>query len=205
MKQTATHRAAFRLTATRPAASILKFIRPAVLRLASIRPAAFLAACLLSSVTTVSAQTATTRKMGCISMNELLSAMPEVKKADTTLAEYRVALQQQFDAYKADYNTQLGILSSPDTAKFTKPQLFVKRQSLADLLAKLQGYDQEAGQLLEQKRTDLFLPIQKKAEDAIHQVSLDNGYTFVFEKDNLHVYPPSDDILPLVKKRLGLH
>lgn len=161
--------------------------------------------CLLTSMTTVSAQTTTVNKMGCISMNELLSAMPEVRKADTTLAEYRVALQQQFDAYKADYNKEVGLLSSRDTVKFSKPQLDVKRQSLADLLAKLQGYDQEAGTLLEQKRSDLFLPIQKKAEDAIRQVSQDNGYAFVFEKDNLHVYPPSDDILPLVKKRLGLH
>jgi len=47
-------------------------------------------------------------------------------------------------------------------------------------------------------------PIQKKAEDAIQAVSRDNGYAFVFEKDNLHVYPPSTDILPLVKKKLGL-
>lgn len=169
------------------------------------QPAIFLTACLLASVATVSAQITTVKKMGCISMNELLSTMPEVKKADTTLAEYRTALQQQFDAYKADYNKELGVLSSRDTAKFSKPVLEVRRRSLADLLAKLQGYDQEAGQLLEQKRTDLFLPIQKKAEDAIRQVSQDNGYAFVFEKDNLHVFPPSDDILPLVKKRLGLH
>jgi outer membrane protein len=155
---------------------------------------------ILASGTAVTAQS----KMGCISLNELLSAMPEVKKADTTLAEYRVALQQQFDAYKTDYTTEFALLSSRDTAKFTRPQLDLKRRSLAELLAKLQGYDQEAGQLLEQKRSDLFLPIQKKAEDAIRQVSKDNGYAFVFEKDNLHVYPPSDDILPLVKKSLGL-
>jgi len=170
--------------------------------------AIFLTACFFICAicaSSVSAQTPAQNKMGCISMNELLSAMPEVKKADTTLAEYRTALQEQFDAYKADYNKEFILLSSRDTAKFTKPQLVVKRQSLADLLAKLQGYDQEAGQLLEQKRSDLFLPIQKKAEDAIRQVSHDNGYAFVFEKDNLHVYPSSDDILPLVKKRLGLH
>ena len=167
--------------------------------------ATFLAAFLLIGVSSVPAQTPGANKMGCISMNELLSAMPEVRKADTTLAQYRVALQQQFDAYQADYSKEALLLSSRDTVKFSRPQLEVKRQSLADLLAKLQGYDQEAGRLLEQKRTDLFLPIQKKAEDAIRQVSQDNGYAFVFEKENLHVYPLSDDILPLVKKRMGLH
>ena len=187
-------------TAILPAANLPAKSLPA----ANFPAAILLTVFLLAAVTTIKAQTAA-GKMGCISMNELLNAMPEVKKADTTLAEYRVALQQQFEAYKADYSKEAVLLSSRDTAKFTRPQLDVRRQSLADLLAKLQGYDQYAGQLLDQKRTDLFLPIQKKAEDAIHQVSQDNGYAFVFEKDNLHVYPPSDDILPLVKKRLNLH
>lgn len=80
----------------------------------------------------------------------------------------------------------------------------VKRQSLAQLLSKLQGYDQEAGALFNQRRSALLLPIQKKAEDAIQQVSKENGYAFIFEKEGLHVYPPSADILPLVKKKLGL-
>jgi outer membrane protein len=144
-------------------------------------------------------------KMGCISMNELLTAMPEFKKADTTLAEFRSALEQEFENYKTQYSEQARVLMSRDTLKFTKPQLDIKRKSLADLLAKLQGYDEQAGQLLNQKRSALLLPIQKKAEDAIQQVSKDNGYSFVFEKENLHVYPPSEDLLPLVKKRLGLH
>lgn len=167
--------------------------------------AIFLTACFLLSITHICAQTQAPHKMGCISMNELLSSMPEVRKADTTLSEYRDALQQQFETMKVDYTAKATQLTSRDTSKFTAPQLDLQRRSLADLLARIQGFDQQAGQLLEQKRSDLFLPIQKKAEDAIRQVSHDNGYAFVFEKDNLHVYPPSDDILPLVKKRLGLH
>ena len=143
-------------------------------------------------------------KIGCISFNELITAMPEFKKADTTLEEFRVTLEQRFDALKTEYTEQATVLSSPDTIKFSKPQLVLKRQTLSELLAKLQGYDQEAGQLLNKRKSDLLLPIQKKAEDAIQAVSRDNGYAFVFEKDNLHVYPPATDILPLVKKRLGL-
>jgi outer membrane protein len=41
-------------------------------------------------------------KLACISINEVIGAMPETKKADTTLAEYQEALQQQFDTYKAE-------------------------------------------------------------------------------------------------------
>lgn len=143
-------------------------------------------------------------KLACVSISEVIGAMPETKKADTTLAQYQEALQQQFEAYKQEYMQQTSLLGSADTAKFTKPQLDLKRRSLAEVLQKIQGFEQEAGTLLEQKKTALFQPIQKKAEDAIQQVSKDNGYAYVFEKEGLHVYPPSDDILPLVKKRLGL-
>lgn len=105
---------------------------------------------------------------------------------------------------KSEYNDQLSKLTGPDTARFTEPQRALKKQNLSELVAKIQGFDQQAGVLLNQKRSSLLEPIQRRAEDAIQAVSKDNGYAFVFEKDNLHVYPPSTDILPLVKKKLGL-
>src|SRR5882757_4166909 len=95
---------------------------------------------------------ATTSKLGCISLSELLNAMPEFKKADTTLARYRDTLQQKFDALKTEYTQQASALSSPDTAKFTQTQLVLKKQTLSELLAKIQGFDAEAGQLLNQRR-----------------------------------------------------
>jgi len=150
------------------------------------------------------AQNSTSSKMGCISFNELLTAMPEFKKADTLLEAYRVKLEEQFEAMKSEYNDQLSKLTGPDTARFTEPQRALKKQNLSELVAKIQGFDQQAGVLLNQKRSSLLEPIQRRAEDAIQAVSKDNGYAFVFEKDNLHVYPPSTDILPLVKKKLGL-
>lgn len=143
-------------------------------------------------------------KFACISFNELVSSMPDTKKADTTLSQYKTALEQQFEAMKIDYTNKAAELTSRDTAKFTRPQLELKRKSLSELLGKIQGFDQEAGQMLDQKRSDLLMPIQRKAEDAIAQVARDNSYSYVFEKDNLHFYPPSDDILPLVRKKLGL-
>lgn len=143
-------------------------------------------------------------KFACISFNELVNSMPETQKADTALAQYQAALQQEFDGLKSDYTNAATELSSRDTLKFTKGQLEVKRQDLADLLTKLQGFNQQADNLLNQKRSALFAPIQRKAEDAITQVAHDNSYTFVFEKESLQVFPPSADILPLVKKKLGL-
>ncbi|GGA88804.1 OmpH family outer membrane protein [Puia dinghuensis] len=156
------------------------------------------------SLLSVASRAVAQDKTGCISINELLSVMPETKKADSALAEYKTALEQQFDAFQSEYSQQAALLASRDTVKLTRSQIDLKRRSLAELLARIQGYDQEASNLFNQKRSALLMPIQKKAEDAIWQVSKENGYAFIFEKENLHVYPPSADILPLVKKKLGI-
>src|SRR5579872_6183568 len=77
-------------------------------------------------------------KTGCVSITEVIDAMPETKKADSTLAQYKRELEQQFEAYKTEYNEQATFLNSADTAKYTKPILVLKRQTLGELLAKIQ-------------------------------------------------------------------
>lgn len=81
--------------------------------------ATLLTTVLLSAADRTTAQT----KTGCISFNELLNAMPEFKKADTLLAKFRDTLQQEFDAYKAEYSEQENLLNSPDTIKYNIAQL----------------------------------------------------------------------------------
>lgn len=143
-------------------------------------------------------------KIGTISLNELIPTMPEFKKADTVMNEYNNALQQQYQDLVTEYQQQVTLLGSKDTLKYTAPQLEIKRRDLQDLLTKLQGWQQQAQQLQQQKNQELLTPIQKKAMDAINAVAKENGYSWVISKDQLLVSPPADDILPLVKKKLGL-
>jgi outer membrane protein len=143
-------------------------------------------------------------KIGFISLSELITAMPEYKKADTSMADYQNALNQNFDDMKREFNEKDSLLSSKDTAKYTKAQIEVRRKTLSDLYIKLQGYQQQASQLYQQKQQDLMAPIQRKAQDVVQTVAKESGYTYVFLKDALLVSPPADDLLPLVKKKLGL-
>jgi outer membrane protein len=143
-------------------------------------------------------------KIGYISLNELIVSMPEYKKADTSLAEYSQALNQNFEDMKREFSEQDSLLSGKDTAKYSRAVLELKRKSLGELYLKLQGWQQQASQLYNQKQQDLITPIQKKAQEVVQTVAKENGYTHVFLKDALLVSPPSEDILPLVKKKLGL-
>jgi outer membrane protein len=143
-------------------------------------------------------------KIGTISMAELIPTMPEYKKADTSMNEFNNALQQQYEDMVKEYQEQASLLGSKDTAKYTTAQLELKRKSVQDLLTKLQGWQQQAQQMQQQKNQELLAPIQKKAMDAVQAVAKENGFAYVISKDQCLVSPPADDILPLVKKKLGL-
>ena len=130
--------------------------------------------------------------------------MPEYKKADTALNDYQNALGQNFEDMKREYYEKDSAVTSKDTAKLTKAQLEIKRREVSELLVKLQGWQQQAQQLYQQKQQDLIAPIQKKAVDAVQTVAKENGYAYVLSKEALLVSPPADDLLPLVKKKLGI-
>jgi outer membrane protein len=143
-------------------------------------------------------------KFGYISTQELVTAMPEYKKADTSLAEYQNALNQQYAEKVADFNMRDSLLSGKDTSKYTKAQLEVKRNELGKVYVELQGWQQKAQQMYQAKEEETMKPILDKARRAIQEVAKENGYAYIFTKEQLLVSPPADDLLPLVKKKLGL-
>jgi outer membrane protein len=143
-------------------------------------------------------------KFGYISLGDLYPTMAEYKKADSSMIDYRNAIGQQFEDMQKEYREQDSLLNSKDTAKYTKAQLELKKRSMNEMLIKLQGWNNQAQQMLEQKQQELMAPIQKKALETIQAVAKENGLVYVFAKEALLVSPPAEDILPLVKKKLGL-
>ncbi|HVY75573.1 MAG TPA: OmpH family outer membrane protein [Puia sp.] len=143
-------------------------------------------------------------KLGYISLNDLITDMPEYKKADTSMVDFQNALNQNYDDMRKEFSEKDSLLSSKDTAKYTKAQIEIKRKQLGELYLRLQQYQQSASQQYQQKQQELMAPIQKKAVETVQAVAKESGYTYVFLKDALLVSPPADDILPLVKKKLGL-
>lgn len=143
-------------------------------------------------------------KIAYISLQELIPAMPEYKKADTALNDYQNALAQNFEDMKKEYMEKDSLLNSKDTLKYTKAQLELKKREISETLIKLQGWQQQAQQMYQQKQQELITPIQKKAVEAVKAVAKENGFTYVLNKEILLDSPPADDLLPLVKKKLGI-
>jgi len=142
-------------------------------------------------------------KIGHISLSDIILAMPEAKKADTALQQFREALVQSAQDKSAAFDDAVAKFYK-DSATMTSSVKEVKRKSLQDQMQAMQGEDQRIQQELQKKQQEMSEPIQKKALDAVTAVAKENGYSYVFVKEALLVAPPSDDIAPLVRKKLGL-
>lgn len=142
-------------------------------------------------------------KFGYISSQELLSIMPETRKADSSLQQLRAALYQNAQDKEAKLNADIQKFNE-DTLKMSEAVKTVKRQELQKAYQELAGEEQRINDQLQQKQQELIVPIQKKANDAVQAVAKEAGYTYVFEKEALIVAPPGDDILQLVAKKLNI-
>lgn len=142
-------------------------------------------------------------KIGYISTEELIGSMPEAEKANTELQEYQTALQEQYASYYKELN-ELDSLFARDSAKMNKATKDLKRNDMIALYQKVQGWQQTSQQMIGQKQQELLGPIQKKAIENIKLVAKENGYAYILEAGTLLVSPPADDILPLVKKKMGI-
>lgn len=159
---------------------------------------------LLTSLFLSSQQAEAQNKLGYVSSQELMTALPDFKKADSILREYEGALNSQYDEMVQDYRVKDSLLRSKDTVKYTRAQLELKRRELAQLGLKIQGWQEEAGRLYQHRQQEAMTPVYDKARKAIQDVAKENGYTYVFAKEQLLSFPPGDDLLPLIKKKLNI-
>lgn len=143
-------------------------------------------------------------KLAYISVQDLIFAMPEFKKADTALAEYQAALNEMYVQMVQDFKKKDSMLTK-DSAKFSKAVFELKRGELEQLYVKIQGWNEQAQQLYQNKQNELMTPVQSRAMKAIQDVAKENGYGYVLSRQALVVDPPpADDLMPLVKKKLGI-
>ena len=144
------------------------------------------------------------QKIGYISLQELVSAMPEYKKAQLEMQEYQKALVQQGNDYQQAFMTEQKKFVD-DSIKMTAAVKEVKRKSLNEMYIKWTNFvNQEAQQMMNQHEQELLAPIQDKAVTTSQAVAKENGYAYILPKEQLIAFPAADDILQLVFKKLNI-
>jgi outer membrane protein len=144
-------------------------------------------------------------KFGHINSAELLSLMPERKAAAAKMDSITKDVEKQLQEMMTEYRTKQEKYSNeaPKMSELVKKD---KEEELQSLATRIQNFQQQAQQSLEQQEQGLVEPIVNKAKKAIEQVAKENGYTYVFDTSagSLLFWEESDNILAMVKKKLNL-
>jgi outer membrane protein len=142
-------------------------------------------------------------KIGYINTEEVMSIMPETEKANKEIQEFQESLGKQGEELEKEA-TEKSNQFIKDSATLSKSMKEIKREEIIKLIQRVQNYNAEAQEKAKQVAQQKFIPIQQKALETIKNVAKKNGYSYVLEQSSVIVGPPGDDILPLVKKELGI-
>lgn len=145
-------------------------------------------------------------KFAHINGQELLMVMPEREEAETKLKAYGQDLSDQIEELHVEYNNKVNTYMQR-RATFTDAIREAREKELAELQQRIQEFEQTAQQDYQRMQGELMRPLMEKADEAIKKVAKREGYLYVFDLSAGSVVYFSDasiDILPLVKKELGI-
>lgn len=144
-------------------------------------------------------------KFGHVDFAKLYSLMPGQDSIQTAYQDYAQSLKSTLDAMQAElenkYTDYQANVNSMSTIIRT-----TKEKEIQDLQSRIEEFQMSAQQDLQAKEAELTQPIIDKATKAVKDVAKENGYTYIFNSsEGLLLYSdPGDDVLPLVKKKLGI-
>ncbi|MFO8130347.1 MAG: OmpH family outer membrane protein [Bacteroidales bacterium] len=144
-------------------------------------------------------------KFGYVDSNELLALMPEKDSVEVRLREYQAYLEEQIqemfneyeskvNAYRANQSTMSNIIKQ------------TREREIADLEERITQFQQTAEADFQNKQAELYNPLIEKARRAIKEVAEEHGYTYIFDVSvgSLLYWEKGENVLPLVKKEMGL-
>jgi outer membrane protein len=145
------------------------------------------------------------QKSGYISVEQMVSIMPEVGRIDTALQKFQTdSLNTEFASLIQEYNYKDSLLTKTDTTKIPAAVKRQHRQDLEQIAYQVQNWQQISQNVMQSKQQEMLAPVYQKVMKAINDVAKENGYTFVYNQEVLLVAPPSDNLLPLVAKKLNV-
>ena len=160
---------------------------------------------ILALVTFTFAANAQSQKFGHVDFAKLYSLMPGQDSVRAVYEAYATGLQNQMATMQAELENKFGEYQA-NQATMSNIIKQTKEREIQDLQVRIEEFTQQAQQDLATKEQELTAPLIEKARKAVEDVAKEKGYTYIFHStEGLLLYAnPSDNILPLVKAKLGL-
>ena len=144
-------------------------------------------------------------KLGHINSNDLMQIMPGRDSAQTILQQEVTGLEEQLKSMQSEMEKRYNDYMEKQSG-WTELIRNTKQRELQDMGTRIQEFQDNAQKQLQQREQELLKPIIDRAKKAISDVAAEGGYTYILDSGTAAVLysQDSDDIMPLVKKKLGL-
>lgn len=144
-------------------------------------------------------------KIGYFDLEAMISLMPGADKIDSLMQVFaRDSINTEYEFRVSEFNRNDSILRA-DSAK-TPAKVYQERKAkLFQEFYLLQNWQEYSQQMYQQKQQELVGPYAQKAIAAFRQVVAEGKYTHVFKADSVYEAPQSDNLIPLVAKKLGIN
>ena len=148
-------------------------------------------------------------KFGHIDSQKLITSLPESETAQKALEAEGKSIQEQNETMEVEYNNKVNDyltnekLPAGDPKKWSEIVKADKEKEIQSLQQRIGEFQQNAQQLIANKRNELFKPILEKVDKAIKEVAKENKFTYVFDIATLLYFSEeSIDITAMVKTKL---
>lgn len=144
------------------------------------------------------------QKIAHISLDSLITTMPESKTAQEVAQKYLKDLENQVATMDNELQTKYAdYMKNKDT--YSALVANTKETELQDLNKRIEDFKGQAQQDYQRKYGELSKPIYEKAKKAIDLVAKENGYKYVLDTSSGNVLysEASDDIISLVIKKMS--
>jgi outer membrane protein len=162
-----------------------------------------LAAGLLLSALPAAAQNPV--KLGHIDRQQLMLMLPERKDAETKMQAFAKTLDDRLKAMGTEYQTKMADAQGrAETMTQTEKEMVVRE--IQELEQRITAAQEKAQEDLAKQEEELLKPMVDKTNKAINDVASENNFTYIFDTSTGFVlyYDKGEDILPLVKTKLGI-
>ena len=141
-------------------------------------------------------------KLGHTNLEDVVSIMPDIKKADSILTKFKKdSLESMLPYYLSEFKRKDSIAKAAATPAAVRQQAEQEANQYGSIL---QNWDQYSQNEMQRKQQEVLQPYFARAFQLVNEVAKENGYTWVLKQDALLVAPQTDDLLPLIAKKLGV-
>jgi outer membrane protein len=144
------------------------------------------------------------QKIGHIDGQAILLAMPERDAAEKELQVFAKQFEDELKNMKSQYE---GLIADYQSNEKTWPAVIkeTKAKAIQEKEKAIYEFQETASAEVSKKEEEMLKPMVEKAQKAIEDVAKENGYTYILDSSSgVILYKGGDDILDLVKKKMGI-